>query len=118
MTESGPGGGLRNSIYRQVTKSGRRMTAWRRLLYAVVVPLGLGLIRLWWMSCRVVRVEGAEHLQAALDKGPSLVPCYVHQHQLFCAKYSQTESDRRKCGASELRVGWLSSPSVDGEIGA
>jgi lysophospholipid acyltransferase (LPLAT)-like uncharacterized protein len=118
MTEFGPGGGLRNSIYRQVTKSGRRMTARRRLLYALVVPLGLGLIRLWWLTCRIVRVEGAEHLQAALDKAPSLVPCYWHQHQLFCAKYLLDESERRQGSASELKVGWLISPSVDGEIGA
>lgn len=118
MTESGPGGGLRNSIYRQVTKSGRRMTAGRRLLYAMAVPLGLGIIRLWWMSCRVVRVEGGEHLQAALEKAPSLVPCYWHQHQLFCGKYLLSESARRKGSASELKVGWLISPSVDGELGA
>ena len=34
-----------------------------------------------------VTIEGAEHLDAALAKAPSLVPCYWHQHQLFCAKY-------------------------------
>jgi len=120
MTESGPGGGLRNSIYRQVTRSGRRMTAGRRLLYAIAVPLGLGLVRLWWMSCRVVSVEGAEHLQAALEKAPSLVPCYWHQHQLFCGKYLLDESRRRTGGdgGAGLKVGWLISPSVDGELGA
>lgn len=120
MTESGPGGGLRNSIYRQVTRSGRRMTAGRRLLYAIAVPLGLGLVRLWWMSCRVARVEGAEHLQEALEKAPSLVPCYWHQHQLFCGKYLLDESRRRTGGngGAGLKVGWLISPSVDGELGA
>ena len=74
MTESGPGGGLRNSLYRRITRSGRRMTVWRRMLYALAVPLGLGIIRFWWLTCRVVRVEGAEHLDAALAKAPSLVP--------------------------------------------
>lgn len=112
MTDNGPGGGLRNSIYRQVTRSGRRMTAGRRFLYALVVPLGLGLVRLWWLSCRVVRVEGQEHLDAALAKAPSLVPCYWHQHQLFCGKYLVEQR------ASGLKVGWLISPSVDGELGA
>jgi lysophospholipid acyltransferase (LPLAT)-like uncharacterized protein len=123
MTESGPGGGLRNSIYRQVTRSGRRMTAGRRLLYAIAVPLGLGIVRLWWMTCRIVRVEGAEHLQAALEKAPSLVPCYWHQHQLFCGRYLLEESarrqrDQREGSGSPLKVGWLISPSVDGELGA
>jgi lysophospholipid acyltransferase (LPLAT)-like uncharacterized protein len=120
MTDPGPDGGLRNSIYRQVTRSGRRMTAARRFLYSIVVPLGLGLVRLWWLSCRIVRVEGQEHLDAALAKAPSLVPCYWHQHQLFCAKYLVDQSLARAArpGVPELKVGWLISPSVDGEIGA
>jgi hypothetical protein len=111
MTESGPGGGLRNSLYRRITRSGRRMTLWRRMLYALAVPLGLGIIRLWWLTCRVVHVEGVEHLEAALAKAPSLIPCYWHQHQLFCGKYLVEQRPR-------LQVGWLISPSVDGEIGA
>ena len=112
MTESGPGGGLRNSLYRRITRSGRRMTLWRRMLYALAVPLGLGIIRFYWLTCRVVRVEGAEHLDAALAKAPSLIPCYWHQHQLFCGKYLVEQRSRG------LQVGWLISPSVDGELGA
>lgn len=111
MTESGPRGGLRNSIYRRITRSRRRMTVWRRMLYAVAVPLAVGIIRLWWLTCRVVRVEGAENLDAALANTASLVPCYWHQHQLFCGKYLLDQRPR-------LRVGWLISPSVDGELGA
>ena len=119
MTESGPGG-LRNSIYRKVTRSGRRMSAGRQFLYFLAVPLGLGLIRLWWMSCRVVRVEGQQHLEAALAKAPSLVPCYWHQHQLFCGKYlvDQSRVAAEAAGRPQLKVGWLISPSVDGELGA
>ena len=120
MTEPGPDGGLRNSIYRQVTRSGRRMTAGRRFLYAIAVPLGLGLIRFWWLSCRIVRVEGQEHLDAALAQAPSLVPCYWHQHQLFCGKYLVDQGVARAArgGLTPLKVGWLISPSVDGELGA
>ena len=47
----------------------------------------------------------------ALAKAPSLVPCYWHQHQLYCAKYLLEQRSR-------LKVGWLISPSVDGELGA
>jgi hypothetical protein len=111
MADTGPDGGLRNTLYRRLTRSGRRMTAARRLLYAIVVPVGLAIIRLWWASCRIVRVEGAEHLKAALDKAPSFVPCFWHQHQGFCAKYLLDERARG------FAVGWLISPSVDGEIG-
>ncbi len=112
MTDTGPGGELRNTLYKTVTRSGRRMTRARRLLYAVAVPLGLAIIRLWWLTCRVRHIEGDEHLAAALAKAPSLVPCYWHQHQLFCARYLL---DRRAQG---LVPGWLISPSVDGELGA
>ena len=112
MTDSGSGGGLRNTIYRTVTRSGRRMTRARRALYALAVPLGLAIIRLWWLTCRITRVQGAEHLTAALAQAPSLVPCYWHQHQLFCGKYLL---EQRSHG---LKPGWLISPSVDGELGA
>ena len=112
MSESGAGGGLRNTIYRTLTRSGRSMTAGRRLAYRCGVPVALGIIRAWLATCRVVRVEGAEHLADALARAPSLVPCYWHQHQLFCAQYLLEQR------AQGLDVGWLVSPSVDGEFGA
>jgi lysophospholipid acyltransferase (LPLAT)-like uncharacterized protein len=112
MTDTGPGGELRNTLYKTVTRSGRRMTRARRALYAVVVPLGLAIIRFWWRTCRVRHIEGDEHLSAALAKAPSLVPCYWHQHQLFCAHYLL------RSRARGLVPGWLISPSVDGELAA
>lgn len=113
MSEPDSDGGLRNTLYRRLTRSSRQMTRGRRLLYhGIVVPLALGIIRLWWRICRVVRIEGEEHLQAALARAPSLVPCYWHQHQLFCGKYLLEQRPRG------LTIGFLISPSVDGEIGA
>ena len=88
------------------------MTPTRRALYALAAPLGIGLIKLWWRMCRVVRIEGAQHLDAALAESASLIPCYWHQHQLFCAKWLLEQRSRG------LQVGWLVSPSVDGELGA
>jgi len=110
MTDDG--GGLRNTVYRTSTRSGRRMTRARRLLYALAVPVALALIRAWWLMCRVVRIVGVEHLDAALARAPSLVPCYWHQHQLYCGKFLVEQRARG------LTVGWLISPSVDGELGA
>jgi len=104
--------GLRNTLYRTTTRSGRRMTPMRRWLYRLIVPLALGIIRGWWLTCRVIRVEGVEHLDAALSRAPSLVPCYWHQHQLYCGKFLVEQRARG------LTVGWLISPSVDGELGA
>jgi lysophospholipid acyltransferase (LPLAT)-like uncharacterized protein len=105
-------GGLRNTIYRTTTRSGRRMTPLRRFLYQLIVPLGWAIIRLYLLTGRVVRVVGEEHLAAALARAPSLVPCYWHQHQLYCGKYLVEQRARG------LTVGWLISPSVDGELGA
>jgi lysophospholipid acyltransferase (LPLAT)-like uncharacterized protein len=105
-------GRLRNTLYRSTTRSGRRMTPMRRWLYQLAVPLALAIIRAWWLTCRVVRVEGEEHLAAALSRAPSLVPCYWHQHQLYCGKFLVEQRARG------LTVGWLISPSVDGELGA
>jgi lysophospholipid acyltransferase (LPLAT)-like uncharacterized protein len=87
------------------------MTPLRRFAWRVVAALGVGLIKLFWKSCRVVRVVGDEHMAAALAKSPSLIPVYWHQHQLFCAKYLFEQSSRG------LKLGFLISPSVDGEIG-
>jgi lysophospholipid acyltransferase (LPLAT)-like uncharacterized protein len=111
MSESGPGDGLRNTVYRQVTRSGRQMTRVRRLAYRLIVPIGAVLIRIAWRFARVVHVEGLEHLEGALAKAPSLIPCYWHQHTLFCAKLLLEQRGRG------LAVAWLVSPSVDGDLG-
>jgi lysophospholipid acyltransferase (LPLAT)-like uncharacterized protein len=108
----GDDGPLRNTLYRTATRSGRRMTRSRRALYALAAPLGAALIRLFWRTCRVVRVAGTEHLEAALSRAPSLIPCYWHQHQLYCGKFLIEQHARG------LKPGWLISPSVDGELGA
>jgi lysophospholipid acyltransferase (LPLAT)-like uncharacterized protein len=110
-TDPEDAGGLRNTLYKKETRSKRRMTPLRRFAWRIVAAVGVGLIRLFWKSCRVVRVVGDEHLVAALGKAPSLIPVYWHQHQLFCAKYLLEQSSRG------LKLGFLISPSVDGEIG-
>ncbi len=107
-----PDGGLRNSLYEQQTRSARRLTRARRLLHAIAVPVGLALVRLVWRWCRVVSVEGREHLAAALARTPSFIPVYWHQQQVFCVKLLLEQR------AAGLKLGFLISPSVDGEIGA
>ena len=65
-----------------------------------------------WGWSRVVRVIGAEHIAASLARAPSFIPVYWHQHQLYCVKLLL---EQRRAG---LKLGFLISPSVDGEIGA
>jgi lysophospholipid acyltransferase (LPLAT)-like uncharacterized protein len=112
VVEEKPGGGLRNTIYEQQTRSGRRLTRGRLFLYRMLAPLGVSLMRLIWRWSRVVRVIGSEHVAAVLQRAPSFIPVYWHQHQLFCVKYLL---EQRSGG---LKLGFLISPSVDGEIGA
>jgi lysophospholipid acyltransferase (LPLAT)-like uncharacterized protein len=85
----------------------------RRMLYEVAAPLALAIVRLWWRTCRVVAVVGEEHLDAVLARWPSFLPCYWHQHNLFCARYLLQQQGRRG-----IRTGFLISPSMDGELGA
>ncbi len=87
------------------------MTPMRRFAWRIVAALGVGLIKMFWRTCRVVRVVGDEHAAQALSEKPSLIPVYWHQHQLFCAKYLLDQSPRG------LKLGFLISPSVDGDIG-
>src|ERR1700753_3371688 len=110
MTDPDPDDGLRNSFYRKTTSSSRRMTPTRRLLYRLGVPLGLGIIKSWLATCRVVRVVGVENLEAALAKAPSLIPCYWHQHQIFCARYLLEQRARG------LTIGWVITPTVGGRV--
>jgi lysophospholipid acyltransferase (LPLAT)-like uncharacterized protein len=104
-------GGLRNSLYKKETRSKRRMSPIRRFAWRIVAAIGVGLVRMFWATCRVAKVIGDEHTAKALASAPSLIPVYWHQHQLFCAKYLFEQSRRG------LKLGYLISPSVDGEIG-
>jgi hypothetical protein len=110
--EKKPADGLRNTLYDQQTRSGRRLSRGRLLLYKLAVPIAFGLGRLVWRWTRIVRVVGAEHIGAALARATSFIPVYWHQHQLFCIKQL---SEMRNAG---VRLGFLISPSVDGEFAA
>lgn len=110
-TEPEDSGGLRNTLYTKQTRSKRRMTPLRRFAWRIAAVVGVGLIRLFWATCRVVRVVGDEHTARALAGSPSVIPVYWHQHQLFCAKYLLDQATRG------LKLGFLISPSVDGDIG-
>ena len=104
-------GELRNTLYKKETRSKRRMTPLRRFAWRIVAAVGVFLIKMFWRTCRVVRVVGDEYTGQALQGGSSVIPVYWHQHQLFCAKYLLQQQPRG------LKLGFLISPSVDGDIG-
>jgi lysophospholipid acyltransferase (LPLAT)-like uncharacterized protein len=95
----------------QETRSGRRLTALRRLLYRLGLPVAMLLVRFWWRTCRVVRVIGDENAAEALADG-AIIPVYWHGQQLFSVQYLLQQRVRG------LALGFLISPSVDGELPA
>jgi len=99
---------LRNTLYRRVTKGGRRLTPARRFVYRVAVVLAWGLVRMFWSTCRVHRVIGLEAARAAVSSAKAVIPVYWHQHSLFGAR---ALLDLTPDG---LKIGFLISPSVDG----
>jgi len=107
--ESTPGQPAPRVRRRGGSRSSRRLTWGRKLLYRIAVPIGMLVIRFFWLTCRIVRVEGAQHLEQRVLHGKPVVICYWHRHQLLVWRYLRQLIDR---GA---RIGWLISASVDGE---
>jgi hypothetical protein len=84
----------------------------RRLLYLFAKPLIKGLLNTLWLTCRVKTVIGNEYADQILAAGNPVIPCYWHQHHIFGIWYML---QLRKRG---LKVGFLISPSRDGEVPA
>ncbi|HHO59469.1 MAG TPA: DUF374 domain-containing protein [Thiotrichales bacterium] len=89
----------------------RQMTFRRRLGYALLKPLVWLLVNLLWLSCRK-KIVGQENMDRVLATGKAVIPCYWHQQHIFCGWYMLQQL---KHG---MKVGFLISPSVDGEIPA
>ena len=90
----------------------REMTPARRLGYALLKPIVKLLFSLIWSTCRVVRIEGEEHVDQVSASQKPFIPCYWHQHHFYCTWYMRQLIKRG------LKIGFLISPSVDGEIPA
>ncbi len=90
----------------------RTLTWKRRLIYALLQPVIKSILYLFWWSCRVERIIGDEHAQQLIDKGDPIIPCYWHQMHIMGSWYMRQLQKRG------LKIGFLVSPSVDGEISA
>lgn len=89
-----------------------KKSAWpKRLKYAIATPVLK--TYLWGLrKTTKIRVHGEEHLQTLLAGRRPFIPCYWHQQNLGCAVYLLS------LNAPDLNVGFLVSPSRDGEIPA
>jgi len=90
-----------------------RVLTWKRKLgYAIIRPIVKLLLSIFWWTCRVEKIIGDEHAQKLIDKGEPIIPCYWHQMHIFGSWYM------RKLQKRGLKIGFLISPSVDGEVPA
>ena len=90
----------------------RKLTVKRRITYAVFRPLLKLFLYFLWTTCRVKTIVNDEKAQQLIDKGKPIIPCYWHQMHIFGLWYM------KKLAKRGLNVGFLISPSVDGEIPA
>ncbi len=101
-----------DSIYERRSRSSRSLTPTRRFLYRLAAPAAIAIVRLWWRWVRVVEVTGRERLEQAIATHGAVIPVYWHAQQLLPLKHLL---DCRRLG---LKLGFLISPSVDGELPA
>ena len=91
--------------------SSRKLTTSRKLAYRLLTPILKLVLKSFWLTYRV-RVVGTDHiLQFVRDQKP-ILPCYWHQMHVICTYYMV---QLQKKG---LNLGFLISPSMDGEIAA
>jgi len=90
----------------------RQMTPARRFSYFLLKPIFTAFISLLWASCRLKPVIGEEHIDNIIKSGQTIIPCYWHQRQIFCIYYMF------QLVKKGFKIGFLISPSVDGEIPA
>lgn len=83
----------------------------RRLQHLLIAPVARLIFYTIWATCRV-RVEGEENIEKVSKANKPFIPCYWHQHHFFCSWYMRQLIQRG------LKIGFLISPSRDGEIPA
>lgn len=88
------------------------MSAGRKIWYALLVALARGVARILWSSCKVEKVIGADVMATANASGKPIIPCYWHQMHIFCSRFMLDQID------AGMKVGFLISPSVSGEVPA
>lgn len=98
---------------RNAGPSQRRMSPGRRLYYFFGLPVLRTLLRCLWTSYRIrVIPDAALGAYPPTGGGKASAPCYWHQHHVMCTYLI------RRWIKGGLRVAFLVSDSVDGEVPA
>ena len=88
------------------------LTVKQRITNVLLTPLAKLILFLIWRTCRVVQIIGSEHGERLIEQKKTMIPCYWHQQHLFCTWYM------RQLIRRGVKIGFLISPSRDGEIPA
>jgi hypothetical protein len=113
MAENNPGPDYSNVEMRRSKRSSRRMSAGRRLAYAIGMPLLRAALFLLNSSYRVKKIIGSEIADRIVaDSDQAYVPCYWHQQHIVCS-YLMRDWLRRG-----FKACYIVSASVDGEVPA
>ncbi|HET9447594.1 MAG TPA: lysophospholipid acyltransferase family protein [Steroidobacteraceae bacterium] len=89
------------------TKSQRRLTPGRMLMYRVAARLGWLILEIIWRTSRL-RIIGLDRMKLLVQEQGAVVPVCWHQHLLVCGRFIVDRS-------SGLKSGFMISPSVDGQ---
>jgi lysophospholipid acyltransferase (LPLAT)-like uncharacterized protein len=106
--------GLNLGITSDVTKparsrSSRKLTRGRLLLYRLAVGLASLVLEVLWHTCRI-RYVGLDAFRKLVQDHGAVVPVCWHQHLLICARFLVS---KKVC--PPMKPGFMISPSVDGE---
>ena len=88
------------------------LTTRQRLTYALTSTLLKLIVRVIWSTCRVTHIVGENNVERVAADGKAFIPCYWHQQIMFGSWYMFQLIKRG------IKIGFLVSPSKDGEIAA
>lgn len=91
-------------------RSGRQMSLFRRIVYAIGEPLLRAVVYLLNASYRVEKVIGSELADRIVSGNEAYIPCYWHGHTLVCVNLVRSWLRRGFKGC------FVISASVDGEV--
>jgi len=89
----------------------RKLDWKRQLLFKILQPVLNGLLKFFWKSCSI-EIIGGQFGDSIIESGQPAILCYWHQQHVFGSYYALTLKDKG------LKIGFLISPSVDGEVPA
>lgn len=84
----------------------------KKLVKNVAPYLVRALLNIIWSTCRVVKIQGEQHIESLIKSNKPFIPVYWHQNHVYGA-YLMLKLKKRG-----VNIGFLISPSADGDMSA